>query len=146
MRPGPEGPATPLPWLLRRANQRYRAAIRDRLAESGYEDIPQPGYWAVMILARGGTDASHLIDEMGISKQAVSKLVDVLVTGGFVDRKPNTADRRRADLRLSTKGRRAAELIADAAQETEAAFVSELGTEQFAKLVQMLAQLASSSD
>lgn len=140
-RRAPGGPRAPLPWLLRRANQRYRTAIKKRLAECGYEEFPQPGYWALMILASGGADASRLIAEMGISKQAVSKLVDVLVTEGFVDRKPNDADRRRTDLLLSAKGRRAADAIGEAVQATEDTFVRELGPERFADLVETLSQL-----
>ncbi len=139
----PSGTPAPLPWLLRRTNQRYRAAIRDHLAERGFDALPQPGYWALMILARGGTDAGQLMSDMGVSKQAVSKLVDTLVAGGFVDRKPNDADRRRTDLALSAKGRRAARVIALAVQATEDRFISELGTERFADMVQMLAQLAA---
>ncbi len=99
-----------------------------------------------MVLAGGGADASQLIAEMGVSKQAVSKLMDALVKGGFVDRKPNDADRRRTNLLLSAKGKRAAEVIADAARTTEKAFTSELGTERFADLVQMLTQLARQQD
>lgn len=146
--PGPAGTISPapLPWLLRRTNQRYRAAIRDRLAEREFEDLPQPGYWALMILAQGATDATQLIAEMDVSKQAVSKLVDTLVNGGFVDRKPNDADRRRTDLLLTAKGRRAAKVISDAGRATEKALIAELGAERFAELVQMLAQLASGND
>ncbi|MHB1987284.1 MAG: MarR family winged helix-turn-helix transcriptional regulator [Acidimicrobiales bacterium] len=141
---GEPGPApVHVPWLLRRANQRYRAAIRDRLAESGLGELPQPGYWALMALARGGTEAGQLMDEMGVSKQAVSKLVDVLVTSGLVTRKPNHTDRRRTDLLLSAKGRRAAGVIADAARATEETLIAELGADRFASLVQMLTQLAS---
>lgn len=139
---GPVG-APSLPWLLRRANQRYRAAIRVRLAERGFETVPQPGYWALMVLARGSTDASLLIREMGVSKQAVSKLVETLVKAGFVDRRPNDADRRRMDLVLSAKGRQAAETIAEAVRATEDTFRSSLGSDRFADLVQMLEQLAS---
>ncbi len=142
----PSGVPAPLPWLLRRTNQRYLAAIRDHLAHRGFDALPQPGYWALMILARGGTDASQLMSEMGVTKQAVSKLVDALVTGGFVDRRPNDADRRRTDLRLSAEGRRAAMVIADAVQATERRFINELGTQRFADLVQMLAQLATSRE
>ena len=65
-----------LPWLLRRVNQRYLAAVRGRLEESGFEGLPQPGYWALTIMARGGSDASVLRDQMGVSKQAVSKLIE----------------------------------------------------------------------
>jgi DNA-binding MarR family transcriptional regulator len=130
-----------LPWLLRRTNQRYRAAIRDRLVDSGFEGLPQPGYWALMVLADGGSDARQLIGEMGVSKQAVSKLVDALVAGGFVDRRPNGADRRRTDLQLSAKGRQAADAIAAAIRGTEEALVREIGTERFAGLVEILEQL-----
>lgn len=131
-----------LPWLLRRVNQRYRATIRDRLADSGFSELPQPGYWALMVLARGGTEASHLMGEMGVSKQAVSKLIDVLVTSGFVTRKPNGDDRRRTDLLLSAKGRKVARVIEGAARTTEERFIAELGAEKFADLVRALAQLA----
>ena len=136
----------PLPWLLRRTSQRYRTAIRDCLAERGFEELPQPGYWALMILSRGGTDASQLITQMGVSKQAVSKLVDALVTLGFVDRKPNAADRRRTDLRLSAKGRQAADVIGEAVRTTEETLVSELGATRFEDLVQMLTQLTQRMD
>jgi DNA-binding MarR family transcriptional regulator len=145
-RPEPRAAPAPLPWLLRQTNQRYRAAIKERLAERGFEELPQPGYWALMILAWDSTDASQLIAEMGVSKQAVSKLVDALVNSGFVDRRPNDADRRRTDLLLTAKGRRAAKVIADAARATEENFVTKLGAERFADLVQMLAELARHED
>lgn len=132
-----------LPWLLRRVNQRYRTTIRERLAESGFEELPQPAYWALMVLARGGTEAGHLMAEMGVSKQAVSKLVDTLVTSRYATRKPNRADRRRMDLLLTAKGRKAASVIEEAALATEDTFVSQLGTHRFADLVRLLAQLAS---
>lgn len=138
----PVGAPAHLPWLLRRLNQRYRATIRDRLAESGFE-LPQPGYWALMVLARGGTEAGQLMGEMGVSKQAVSKLVDVLVSSGLVDRRPNDADRRRTDLLLSARGQKAAGIIEDAARATEEDFIAELGAERFANVVQMLARLAN---
>jgi DNA-binding MarR family transcriptional regulator len=96
-----------------------------------------------MVLARGSADAQLLIREMGVSKQAVSKLVDALVTGGFVDRRPNGTDRRRTDLSLSARGRIAADLIAEAALDTEDAFSRELGGERFADLVAMLEQLCA---
>lgn len=112
------------------------------MVESGFEELPQPGYWALMVLARGSTEANQLMGEMGVSKHAVSKLVDLLVSSGFVERRPNHADRRRTNLLLSAKGRKAARVIDDVARATENTFMEELGDEQFATLVQMLAKLA----
>lgn len=138
---GLDGPSTVVPWLLRRTNQRYRAAVRERLEQRGLTGLPQPGYWALTVLASGGTDARHLIGGLGLSKQAVSKLVDTLVTGGYVERRPNPTDRRRTDLVLSASGRRAADAIADAVRATDAVFARELGTERFAELVELLGAL-----
>ena len=135
-----------LPWLLRRTSQRYRIAISDCLSERGLDELPQPGYWALMILSRGGSDAGQLIAEMGVSKQSVSRLVDSLVTLGFVDRMPNALDRRRSDLRLSNNGRQAAELIGEAVRTMNETLAGELGSERLDDLVQMLTQLTQRAD
>ena len=136
----------PLPWLLRRTSQRYRTAIDDSLSKRGLEELPQPGYWALMILSRGSSDAGQLITELGVSKQAVSRLVDTLVTLGFVDRMPNALDRRRSDLRLSNNGRQAAELIGEAVRTMNETLAGELGSERLDDLVQMLTQLTQPAD
>jgi DNA-binding MarR family transcriptional regulator len=135
-----------LPWLLRRVNQRYRAAIRDRLAECGFPEVPQPGYWAIMLLAGGGTDAGDLMRDMVVSKQAVSKVVEALVGAGFVVREPHESDRRRTDLSLTANGRKAARVIGDAQRLTEETFIAELGAARFADLIRTLAQLARRDD
>jgi DNA-binding MarR family transcriptional regulator len=83
--------------------------------------------------------------EMGVSKQAVSKLVDTLVTAGYVDRKSNQADRRRSDLHLTKKGRRAARIIESAVKTTERGFIADVGAESFGQLRQALDQLAFST-
>jgi DNA-binding MarR family transcriptional regulator len=83
--------------------------------------------------------------EMGVTKQAVSKLVDTLVTAGYVDRKSNQADRRRSDLHLTTKGRKAARIIESAVKSTERGFIADVGAESFGQLRQALDQLASST-
>lgn len=136
-------PAPPsLPWLLRRVNQHYRSAIRQSLVAAGVDELPQPGYWALMVLARGGTDAGDLMHEMGVSKQAVSKLVEALVAAEFVARKPNASDRRRSDLSLTAKGHKAARVIGESVQRTEESFANDLGSKPFADLGQMLSRLA----
>jgi DNA-binding MarR family transcriptional regulator len=135
--------ASPVPWLLRRVNQRYRRAISAELTESGLTDLPQPGYWALTALASGARDASHLITEMGVTKQAVSKLVETLVGAGYIDRKANQADRRRSDLLLTRKGRKAVGIIEFAVSATERTFIAEVGAESFEQLRRVLDHLAS---
>jgi DNA-binding MarR family transcriptional regulator len=49
-----------------------------------------------------------LTRELGISKQAVSQLIDTMVMRGYLDRTPDTEDRRRMLLTLTPRGAAAA--------------------------------------
>ncbi|MGH9093265.1 MAG: MarR family winged helix-turn-helix transcriptional regulator [Acidimicrobiales bacterium] len=142
--PGPAavGATLPMPWLLRRVNQRYRAVTAQRLAAAGLGDLPQPGVWALMAIDRGVGEPNELAGRMGVSKQAVSKLVDRLAAAGFVQRTAVPADRRRTGLVLTAKGRKAVRVIGAAVGATEQAMASELGSRHFAQFMSMLAQLA----
>jgi DNA-binding MarR family transcriptional regulator len=130
-----------MPWPVRRVNQRYRAEIAARLADAGLGDLPQPGYWALMALDHGVHQAGQLATEMGVSKQAVSRLVDALVSADYVTRRPDQTDRRKTELVLSAKGRKAVNVITAGARATERTFVAKLGAESFAQLISMLQQL-----
>ena len=137
----PDGPTTgaPLiPWMLRRINQRYRQAAASGLESAGLADLPQRGYWALMALDGGARDATQLVSAMGISKQAVSKLVDLLVEGAFVDRQADRLDRRKVVLVLTRKGRRAVEVIRTAVEATERDIVATIGEAAFSELCQTL--------
>jgi DNA-binding MarR family transcriptional regulator len=140
--PTKEAVSLPLPWLLRRVNQRYRSGMAMQLAEAGLGDLPQRGYWVLMAIHRGVREASQLVPEMAISKQAVSKVVETLVASSYLERGPNAADRRRTDLLLTAKGRKAVGVIAAAVAATEETLIAELGSESFLQLRQMLEQLA----
>jgi DNA-binding MarR family transcriptional regulator len=129
------------PWLLRRVNQRYRDAMREALTAAGFGDLPQPGYWAIGGIGAGALDATDLVGQMGISKQAVSKLVDSLVDAGYLERKANAADRRRTNLALTKRGRQAAAVIAAAVAKTESIMARELGSgglEEFRRLLGLI--------
>jgi DNA-binding MarR family transcriptional regulator len=82
------------------------------------------------------------VGEMGVTKQAISKLVDILVASGFIDRATNPADRRRTQLRLTSKGRKAVAVIERAVRATEQEFAAELGADPVEELTRMLGQLA----
>src|ERR1700735_4667123 len=99
-----------LSWLLRRAVRRYASPVSEALAAGGFGDLPQRGFWAVSALAQAepGLSGRDLVARMGISKQAVSQLIETLVTMGYVVRSPAPDDRRRTLLRLTTRGRSAA--------------------------------------
>jgi DNA-binding MarR family transcriptional regulator len=129
------------PWLLRRASQHYRDGLRRAIVQAGCTDLPQQGFWALDLLAAGGRDATQLASGMGISKQAVSRLVEQLVAAGYIERQPHPADRRRVILVLTTRGDRAAGVLRTATDQTEQAVVDRLGREGLDRLRHLLAAL-----
>lgn len=130
------------PWVLRRVNRRYAATVATALRDAGLGELPRPGYWLLMLLASGSRDSSSLVEATGVTKQAVSKVVETLVSEGFVNRRPNGSDRRRTDLVLTAKGARTVEVIRAALRRTQRAFVSEVGAQAWETTLATLAVLA----
>jgi DNA-binding MarR family transcriptional regulator len=105
--------------LLRTARRAYRDAIRDALADGGFDDVPRNGAY---VLGRVHDDNSALGDlarGLGISKQAVSQLIDTMVMRGYVERTPAADDRRRMILTLTPRGTAAATVSWQAAVRTD---------------------------
>lgn len=111
-----EGPAreASFPTLLGAAQRTYIAMVRSTLAEAGFADLPRTGYWIVGFVARGGSGLQELASGLTVSKQAASRLVDLLVQRDYCKRIPDPADRRRMLLTLTERGRVAAREIRSA--------------------------------
>ena len=74
----------------------------ERLAEAGYDDL-HPRHWSVLAyLDEDGVRASELARLTGRHKQVVGRLIDELEELGYVERRPDPADRR-AKLVVPTK-------------------------------------------
>ncbi len=136
------GWAQSMPWLIRQVSRRYASAVAARLQDADLGGLPRPGYWLLMGLASGARDATQLVETIGVTKQAVSKVVEALVSEGFVLRTTNVGDRRRTDLVLSAKGLRTVEVIRSAVRGAEQAFVEEVGAAAWNDAVATLATLA----
>ena len=120
-----------LSWLLRRAVRRYAPPVAEALERAGFGDLPPRGVWAISALGQSqpGLSGRDLVGRMGISKQAVSQLVETLVTMGYVARHPAPDDRRRTLLQLTARGRGAARTIDDTVAAVEAAMAAVIGQE-----------------
>jgi DNA-binding MarR family transcriptional regulator len=132
-----------LSWLLRRAVRRYAAPVAEALDRGGFEDLPQRGVWAVSALAQSkpGLSGRDLVARMGISKQAISQLIETLVTMGYVARRPAPDDRRRTLLQLTARGRGAARIIDETVAGMEAAMAGTIGRERLRQLHSALQEL-----
>jgi catechol 2,3-dioxygenase-like lactoylglutathione lyase family enzyme len=89
------------PTLMRAARGTYAQSIRAQLQRIGADDIPANG---VFILAGVDRPRQNLPAGLGVSKQAVSQVIDVLVNRGYLTRRTDPGDRRRVVLELTGRG------------------------------------------
>lgn len=91
--------------------------------------------------AKPGLSGRDLVARMGISKQAISQLIETLVIMGYVARRPAPDDRRRTLLQLTARGRGAARVIDRTVAQTEATMASTLGRDRLQELHRALVDL-----
>ena len=132
---------TAFPALLRAARRTYGAAIRRALLEAGCEDLPPNGPYVVVAIARSGAPLSEVIDDLGVSKQAVGHLVDTLVARGYLDRAPDPEDGRRLVVTLTERGHAAATTVRAAVDQVDAQLDAIVGAEYVAHTRATLAAL-----
>ena len=135
-----------LPVLLGAARTTYGEAIRSALGQAGFHDMPRSGARAVGGIARNGANLRNVAEELGISKQAASQLVDVLVLRGYCQRIPDADDRRRISVGLTERGRAAAVEINRAVSRVDRALVDRFGEQRVRDLREVLGGLAALGD
>jgi DNA-binding MarR family transcriptional regulator/catechol 2,3-dioxygenase-like lactoylglutathione lyase family enzyme len=99
------------PTLMRLARGAYAQAIRAQLRDIGVDDLPRNGAFMLAGIGAGGRPRADLPGELGVTKQAVSQLTDVLVSRGYLERGPGADDRRRVALELTGRGREVVEAV-----------------------------------
>src|ERR1700761_8921001 len=119
----------PIPELLRHARYTYGGAMREALAQGGYDDIPRNGLYVLggLVLGAGGVPLGQLVRELRISKQAAGQLVDALVIRGYLERAVDEDDRRKLTITLTARGRAAAAAQAAARKKIDAELVARVG-------------------
>jgi DNA-binding MarR family transcriptional regulator len=95
------------PTLMRAARGVYAGSIRAQLHSIGIDDLPRNGAFILAGIDGDGVPRGDLPAELGVSKQAVSQLIDTLVSRGYVERSPDPGDRRRINLGLTERGEEA---------------------------------------
>jgi DNA-binding MarR family transcriptional regulator len=130
-----------VPGLMRAARGAYSSVIQAALVEADFEDLPRNGAFVLAWLTHAGSlrDISRWL---GISKQAVSQLIDTMVMRGYLDRAVDHADRRRMLVTLTERGKAAESVVAEAADRIDAELESRLGEAGLAALRRGLVALA----
>jgi DNA-binding MarR family transcriptional regulator len=130
-----------LPGLLRAARRAYGTAIRIAFTDAGFADMPRNGAYVLARVYDDEAPFGRLSRELGISKQAVSQLIDTMVMRGYLERTADSADRRRMLLHLTPRGRAAATVSWEAATAVDEELLSRLSADGVSALRAGLATL-----
>jgi DNA-binding MarR family transcriptional regulator len=122
-RPGHEDVS--VPQLMREARDVYRDAARQALEEAGCDDIPRNGVFVLTALDHTKPEPAfgpqgEIVASLGLSKQMASQLIDTLVLRDYLERRNDPVDRRRMEVRLTDRGRRAANAVRTATDRIDA--------------------------
>jgi len=123
-----------IPGLLRAARGAYGKAVRNAFAEAGFDDIPRSGAFVLARTFENTSPLATLTRELGISKQAVSQLIDTMVMRGYLERSADTEDRRRMLIKLTPRGEEAAGVAWQAVSAVDRDLASRLSPDGVAAL------------
>jgi DNA-binding MarR family transcriptional regulator len=135
-----------IPGLLRLARRAYGGPVRAAFAEAGFDDVPRNGAYLLARVHASSYAVADLTRGLGISKQAVSQLVDTMAMRGYIERSPDPDDRRRVQLTLTARGEAAATVSWHAATKTDEELERRLSAEGVAALRDGLIALCEMAD
>jgi DNA-binding MarR family transcriptional regulator len=130
------------PTLMRAARGTYARSIRAHLQEIGVTDLPRNGAFILFGVLSGDGARAELPTGLGVSKQAVSQVIDVLVTRGYLDRRPDDSDRRRVVLELTERGHEVAAAVWRGTEAIDEQLASRVSPEQMEAMRASLIALA----
>ncbi|WP_211748670.1 MarR family transcriptional regulator [Paenibacillus sp. Marseille-Q4541] len=115
--------------------------LHDRLSELGFGDIkPAHGFMFKFITPNGATGI-ELAEYLGITKQAVSKMVDYLEKSGYVMRKSHPTDKRGKIIVLTERGWLVVKAKEKILAEMEQRWIEHIGNERLQMLKEDLTSL-----
>ncbi|MEU0507326.1 MarR family transcriptional regulator [Nocardia sp. NPDC005998] len=104
-------------------------------------------WWQVLgAVLRGPLPVSGIARAMGITRQSVQRIADLLVDKGLAEYRPNPAHRRAKLVAVTEAGRDAIKRINPQHAVLAARLADELGPEQFTLTVQVLTRLSAALD
>jgi DNA-binding MarR family transcriptional regulator len=111
--------------LLRRTAQLMVAELTERLAAAGYPDLTAAMHPVFENIDRDGTRLTELAARTDMTHQSMGELIDTLEQRGYLERRPDPADRRARLVCLTDRGKEMArsalhEMAAIEAKWTEA--------------------------
>lgn len=138
-------PPVPLARLFAMGYRALVDGLHEELPRRGWPDV-RPAFGFVLLALRDSpASLRDLSGVLGTSKQAVSKLVEAMVTAGYVERDDDPDDARANRVRLSDRGRQLLAAVEEVHAELERDWAAVLGEERLAELRQNLTAVLSAS-
>lgn len=136
----PSGLEAHLGYWLRLVSNSVSSVFAEKLGVQGVSVAE----WVAMRLIHGAdVSASAIADEMGMTRGAISKIVDRLAGRGLVERSPLPGDGRARILKLTAKGARLLPVLAALADANDAEFFHGLPKADRAALMRILKDIAT---
>jgi DNA-binding MarR family transcriptional regulator len=130
------------PTLMRAARGAYAQSIRARLHAIGVDDLPRNGVFVLAGIDPSGGPRQDLPTGLGVSKQAVSQVIDVLVNRGYLTRNPDPGDRRRISLELTGRGHEVVDAALHGVEDVDQRLLERVSAGQIEAMRVVLATLA----
>jgi DNA-binding MarR family transcriptional regulator len=119
--------------LLRACWQAVRTRIRDDLAAGGFDDIGAAHLAVFQYPSPRGMRITALAERSGMSRQAITYLIDELQARGYLERSPDPSDRRASLVDLTARGEKAVRAIRASVRSLEREWERELGHARFSE-------------
>jgi len=124
----PPAGGPPLASLFAIAYRQLIDSLHDRLQARGWTDL-RPAFGFVLLAARDQpTSVTELAGLMGITKQAASKLVDAMISGGYIQRGTDPHDGRQRPVSLTGRGEELLSAVEQVYAELEDRWAKLIGT------------------
>jgi len=117
-----------------RLNATLTEALHARLPGAGFPDIRPPHCQVLRGIEPGGSRLTDLAAAARMTKQSMGALVDHLEAAGYVVRVQDREDARVKAIRLTSRGRHAAEAIAGIGAQIETEWANKIGQTRLEQL------------
>ncbi len=132
--------------LLRSGWHGFLDELFRRLAAEGFDDLRPAHSPVFQHLERGGTRIGVLAERARMTNQSMGYLVDALESRGYVERRPDPADRRAALVMITDRGREQVAAARRLIAQIECEWEERIGAERMAAMRDGLEALAASLD
>lgn len=127
---------------MRSARGAYARVIQAQLSAAGFEDLPRSGPFVLGGMVNWGATVADMVSGLGVTRQAASQLIDLLVLRGYLTREVNAEDRRRITVALTPRGEAAGQVVIEAIASVDRELETRITPNEFAGLRAGLQALA----